>query len=240
VREREPIFNVPGAVLGVLVVLVAVHAMRSFLSPETDAWMVYALAFIPARYSGFAAELPGGEVASVTSFVTHMVVHGDVTHLAFNSAWLLAFGAAICQRIGGLRFLAFTVVSGIAGALTFLALNPGLEAPVVGASGAIAGLMGGTLRFLFSAVDIGGIRKLREAPREVALMPLATALTDRRVVLASAMLVLVNVLVGLGLGSDLAPGGIAWEAHLGGYFMGLFTFGLFDPGPATTAQPMRD
>jgi membrane associated rhomboid family serine protease len=234
---REPIFNVPGPVLWVLAALGAVHGGRAFLGPETDAWLVYALGFIPARYAEAGAELPGGEVAKVTSLVTHMLVHGDLVHLAFNSAWLLAFGGAVCQRVGGLRFIAFSVLTGVGGALTFLAVNPDLAAPVVGASGAVAGLMGGTLRFLFAALDGGGLRALREAPRAVPLMPLGAALRDRRILIASAMLVLFNVLALVGLGSDLAPGGIAWEAHLGGYLAGLITFGLFDLASTRGPQP---
>jgi membrane associated rhomboid family serine protease len=239
VSAREPIFNVPGPVLAVLAVLLAVHAGRTLLSPEDDAHLVYALAFIPARYQGFASQLPGGEAAKYTSLVTHLFVHGDWTHLAFNGAWLLAFGGAVAQRVGALRFFAFALVTGIAGALAFFALNADVAVPVVGASGVVAGLMGGTMRFFFSALDSGGLRALREAPRAVALTPLKAALLDRRVLLVSAAFVLVNVLVVLGLNSDLAPGGIAWEAHIGGYFAGLLAFGFFDRPLLTMAQPSR-
>jgi membrane associated rhomboid family serine protease len=240
VAAREPIFNVPGAVLAVLGVLAAVHLGRSLLAPDDDARLVYALAFIPARYRGLGEGLPGGEIAKITSWVTHMLVHGDVLHLAFNSAWLLAFGGAITQRVGGARFLAFAAFSGVAGALTFFLINPDLEAPVVGASGAIAGLMGGTMRFLFSAIDHGGFRQLRDAPRSVRLMPLSETLADRRIQIASGMLVLVNVLAMVGFGSAFASGGIAWEAHLGGYFAGLLAFGFFDRPTDTNSQPNGD
>ena len=227
--EDEPIFNVPGSVLAVLLLLAAIHVGRSFLATETDIWFVYAMAFIPARYTELGADLPGGETARITSFVTYMLIHGNFAHLAFNSLWLLAFGAAVARRIGGLRFLAFSTMSGIAGALTFLALNPGLDAPMVGASGAVAGLMGGVLRFLFSASDRGGLRRLHENPASVPLMSLGEALTDRRVLFATAILAAVNLLAMFGLGGIDAPGGIAWEAHLGGYAAGLLGFGLFDP-----------
>lgn len=233
-KANEPIFNVPGSVLAVLGILATVHFGRLLLAPEEDAWLVYALAFIPARYQGLAQELPGGDTAAVTSFVTHMLVHGDLFHLAFNSAWLLAFGGAIAQRVGGLRFLAFALFTGIAGAFTFLVVHPGLDVPMVGASGAVTGLMGGTMRFLFSAVDDGGFRRLRTAPQTVPLMSLGETLRDPRIQLASAILVLLNVLAIFGFGG--APGGIAWEAHLGGYFAGLLTFGLFDPARSGAAS----
>ena len=76
----------------------------------------------------------------------HLVrMHGDVLHLIVNSAWLLAFGTPLVRRMGSIRFIAFSAVCGIAGALVFWALNPGLLAPMVGASGAISGMMGGLL-----------------------------------------------------------------------------------------------
>ncbi len=235
--KREPIFNVPSAVVAVLGVMVAVHVVRQFLSEEDEVWLLLALAFIPARYAGVAAELPGGETASITSFLTHMLVHGDLTHLLFNAAWLLAFGGAIAQRVGSARFLAFAILTGFAGAAAFLAVNPGLLAPMIGASGAIAGLMGGAMRFVFSAIDRGGFGELRENPAGVPLMPLGAALTDRRILLTTGLWLMVNALALLGLGGVESGTGIAWEAHIGGYFAGLVLFGLFD---RPTSRPARE
>jgi membrane associated rhomboid family serine protease len=77
VTHKEPIFNIPGGVLATLAILIAVHVALSLLPPERFEWWVLALAFIPARYAGFASQLPGGETAAVTSFITHMAVHAD-------------------------------------------------------------------------------------------------------------------------------------------------------------------
>jgi membrane associated rhomboid family serine protease len=187
-----------------------------------------AMALIPSRYAGFASEIPGGEIAKITSFVTHMLVHADVVHLAVNSAWLLAFGSVLCRRMGALRFLVFSIAGGIAGACLFLVMNPGLAAPVIGASGAIAAMMGGVMRFLFSAIDQGRGYLLREDPAAIPRMDLRAALTDRRIVLSSVVFVLLNLAAIVGFGKLGAVGAIAWEAHLGGYFFGLLAFALFD------------
>lgn len=234
-ERKEPIFNVPASVLGLLALFVAVHIGRQFLPPEQGDWFVLALAFIPARYAGLAAELPGGDLAAFTSPVTHAVLHGNFAHLLLNSAWLLAFGGAVAQRIGGLRFLIFSALAAIAGAMTFLAFNFGLIAVVIGASGAVAGLMGAAMRFFFSALDTGGFRLLREAPRSVPLVPLGKALRDRRILIVTAVFLLLNAFAMLGFGGPGTgdAGGIAWEAHIGGYFMGLLTFGLFDRNSET-------
>lgn len=228
VPPEEPIFNVPRIVAAVLAALVLVHMVRGLLPSEEDFWLVLAAAFIPGRYAPMGFELPGGEWALWTSPVTHMFMHGDWVHLALNSAWLLAFGGAIAERTGTLRFLAFFVVCGLAGAAAFYLANCTLMQPMIGASGAISGLMGGALRFLFPALDSGGLRRSREAPRSVPLMSLGEALMDRRIIVTSAVLVIVNVMTIVGFGSAQNSAGIAWEAHLGGYLMGLFTYGFFD------------
>jgi membrane associated rhomboid family serine protease len=205
-----------------------VHALRFFLSEEQDAALIFSLAFIPARVGPMSNELPGGPLAAVTSFVTHIFLHGDITHLSVNSAWLLVFGTAIAKRVGGLRFLLFSAVCGVGGAFGFLCLNPSLGVPVIGASGAISGLMGGVMRFLFSALDYGGGWILREQPWLVPRMSLSQMARDRRAAVAICAWILLNFLVSLGLGGLAAPGVIAWEAHLGGFLAGLLTFGLFD------------
>ena len=229
-------FNVPGVVLAVIAVLIGVQVARYVMPEEWSAWLTIALAFIPARYSNFPEAIPGGDVASVTSFLTYALVHADVVHLAINSVWLLAFGGAIANRVGARRFLLFSALCAIAGAVGFLAFNIGLPVPMVGASGAVSGMMGGTMRFLFGTIDSGGgLRALRENPRAVQLMPLRQAMLDRRVLAVTGAFLLANILAVFGLGG-VSAGGIAWEAHLGGYFAGLFLFGLFEPPPTVVHQ----
>jgi membrane associated rhomboid family serine protease len=237
VTHKEPIFNIPGGVLATLAILIAVHVALSLLPPERFEWWVLALAFIPARYAGFASQLPGGETAAVTSFITHMAVHADLVHLGFNTAWLLAFGSVLCARIGNLRFFLFSIAGGIAGALLFLAFNPGLAAPMIGASGAISAMMGGVMRFLFNAIDRGEGYLLRMKPRAIPSMSLICTLKDRRVLLASLVFLGVNLLAMIGFGKFGATGSIAWEAHIGGYVFGLCAFSAFDSATQNNDPP---
>lgn len=234
--SREPIFNVPGTVLAVLAVLIAVHAVLSMLSPPAYTWWVLALAFIPARYSASPYEYPGGSVADVTSFVTHMLVHADLTHLAFNGLWLLAFGTVLCARLGGVRFLLFSISGGIAGALLFLLFNPGLDAPVIGASGAVSAMMGGVMRFLFNAIDRGEGYLLRHQPSAIPAVTIAGALRDPRIIFASLAFLAINLLAIIGFGKFGETGAIAWEAHIGGYLFGLLAFGAFDRSDGRAMQ----
>jgi len=107
--------------VGLLVSFAAVHLLRWALPAEDGAWLTALLAFIPAREMGLAADLPGGRIAAVTSFVTHQFVHGDLAHLLINSAWLLAFGSPVARRTGNLRFIAFFLLAGVAGRIPWSA-----------------------------------------------------------------------------------------------------------------------
>lgn len=238
--QRQPIFNVPGVVLAVLVVFGAVHLTLWALLPASEGeWFMVALAFVPARLGGLAPELPGGNVAIYTSFVTHQFVHGNLPHLALNSAWLLAFGSPIARRTDVLRFIAFFLLCGVAGALLYLAVNGAEQVVVVGASGAISGLMGAALRFVFRG---GGLRgpAAAESMRRVPLMTLTETLQDRRMLALVAGWTVLNVLLAQGAATLAEAAGIAWEAHLGGFYAGLLLYGLFDRPPPAPQEAIPD
>lgn len=225
--ESEPILNVPRAVVWAAAVMIVIQVVRGLLPDEIDITVLLSLAFIPARYSGAAAELPGGYLTAVTSFVTYMVVHGGWMHLLVNVLWMLAFGTAVARRIGTRGFYEFSILCGIAGALTHLVFHWGEMAPVVGASAAISGQMAGALRFIFFARREPGERApdFSRAP----LADLSTTLRDHRIVGFLIFWLVLNAYFGLTSVSFAgASDGIAWEAHIGGFLCGLLTFGLFD------------
>lgn len=227
-QRREPILNVPAVVLWMLALMVVIQAGREFLDDDTEMRWLVLLAFIPERTVSATSDIPGGMLAGLTSLVTHQFLHGDWVHIGINSAWFLAFGTPVARRLGAARFVLFFILSGVAGALFFLLIEGATEALLVGASGAIAGLMGATFRFLYSALDRGAIGE-RDGMQSVPVTPLSEALRDRRILIASALWVAVNLVMAWGAAGVLTESGaIAWQAHLGGFFFGLLTYGLFD------------
>lgn len=237
---KQPIFNVPNSVVALLGVLIAIHVGRSLLPLDWDNWVVGATAFIPIRYSDpEAIGLPGQPYASYTSWITHMLIHGSALHLMFNAAWLLAFGGAVANRVGSVRFLVFAAVCGFFGALAYLAVRWGLFAPMVGASGAVMGLMGASMRFLYPALDSGegSLRNIHQNLRTVPLMTLRQSFSDKRVLLTTAMLVVLNLAGAYGMGPGTSEGTIAWEAHAGGYLAGFLLFGFFDTASHNNTAP---
>jgi membrane associated rhomboid family serine protease len=234
----EPILNVPRAVTAAAALMVAIQLIRGLLPDDVDLTVLLALAFIPARYSGAAAELPGGYLTCFTSFFTYMVVHAGWVHLVVNVLWMLAFGSAVARRLGDRKFVLFSVLCGVAGAFTHLAFHFGEMAPVVGASAAISGQMAGALRFIFKVKPAPG----RMAPDFIAapLMSLAETWRDHRILLFLVLWVAINAYFGLSAVRIAGQeGGIAWEAHIGGFLFGLLTFGLFDTGGRTPEEESR-
>ncbi len=227
-RERQPIFNAPVVVVALLAAFVAVHLVRSFLTEAADEELIQLWAFDPTRLKGGGLPAPGGSVAAVTQFLTHVFMHGDLTHLLINSAWFLAFATPVARRIGPMRFLALFVLCGVGGALLYLPFN---QAPMVGASGAVSGLMGAAMRFLFVPLSERNIDALAGEGRQPPLLSLAAALRNKRVIIAIAVWTLLNLVFAWAAPYLLGERNIAWEAHVGGFLTGLLTFGWFDPEP---------
>jgi membrane associated rhomboid family serine protease len=236
-------FNIPPVVVATLGVLWLVHAVRSWvLTPRDDVAFLLMFSFIPARYDEALTQgaLPGGLGADIWTFVTYALIHGDLTHLALNSVWLLAFGSAVARRFGPVRFLAFSAVTAAAGAAAHLLSHAGDLWPMVGASASISGFMAAAMRFMFQvAGPLAVLRPGRSQSFQQPAAPLTVTLRDPRVLIFLGVWFGLNILFGLG-SISLGDGeqSVAWEAHVGGFLAGMLLFAVFDP--ATTRRRLRD
>jgi membrane associated rhomboid family serine protease len=201
--DRQPILNLPGAVVLVLAAILSIHF----------------------------AVVPGGEAAAVWSFVTYALLHADWGHVIVNSVWLAAFGSPLARRFGPSRFLIFSAVGAIAGALFHLLTDMAGQAPLVGASAAISAHMAGASRFIFTTgVPLGGFTRAAPQTYQRPAAPLSAIVRDRRVVVFLVTWFGINLVFGIaGSNGGLASGAIAWQAHIGGFLAGLIFFPLFDP-----------
>ena len=232
---REPVFNVPLVVTGLIAAFVGVHLLRQFGGNGLDEWIMRHFSFVPARLSPSplypAGMFPGGAGAMVWTFVTYMFLHGDWTHLIVNSVWMLAFGAVAARRLGPVRFLVFSLVGAVFSALANLFMYWGEVVYLIGASGAISAQMGGVVRLMYAVP--GGLGNLQRADyTKVVPLSLTGILRNRQAMVFIVIWVAINIAAGMtGIGAGENIGRIAWEAHLGGFVAGLLLFGWFDPGP---------
>ncbi len=217
----EPIFNIPGVVLVIMGLCGIVFVLETYvLSDEQNNEFLLNFAFIPARFSEY-----GGftSPAAWLTTVTYSLMHGSIAHIALNMIWLAAFGSPLAARIGPLRMTLFWIVTSIAAVMTHFAVYPDSIAPLVGASGAISGMMGAAARFGFRRSP------LRNSAAFVGdILPIGVALRMRTVLTFLGVWFVTNILTGmLSVGVD-SSATIAWEAHIGGFLVGFLGISLFD------------
>lgn len=171
-------------------------------------------------YGAIPAEVTGRGGATVTqeypTLITSMFLHGSPFHLGFNMLFLWIFGDNVEDLMGHLGFLVFYVVAGIAAVLTHILLDPNSSAPLIGASGAIAGVLGAYLVLfprarILSLVPFGFFSRFVYVPA-IFFLPLWFVLQ------------LVSGLGSIGAGE---AAGVAWWAHVGGFVAGLVLVRLF-------------
>ena len=150
------------------------------------------------------------------SLVTSMFLHGSVLHIFFNMLFLIVFGPAMERNLGTLRFLVVYLLCGIAGGLTQVAIAPGSHIPELGASGAIAGILGAYL-VTYPANTIDTILP-------IGCFPLFLRLPAVLVIGAWAAIQFVHGFGTLDARAD--HGGTAYFAHIGGFSFGALAVGL--------------
>jgi membrane associated rhomboid family serine protease len=165
------------------------------------------LAVVPANVSRnlFSPE-------TVLDIVRSMFFHGGWDHILGNMLYLYLFGDNVEDRLGKIGFLILYFVSGFAAAFAQILIDPTSQIPLIGASGAIAGVLGGYLLLYPSVkvrgiVPLGGISSIAEWPAFIVLG-------------MWFVLQLVNGFASLG-GDASYGGGVAFFAHIGGFIVGL-------------------
>ena len=240
---REPILTLPLPLTAYVVLLALIH-LRVLLPPELENWTIDVFGFIPKRYDSSLVNLQfeGGAGAKVWTFVTYSLLHANLTHLAFNVLWLLPFGSALARRFGALRFFVFLAVTAAAGALAHLVTHEHAVVPMIGASASVSGAMAAAIRFAFVRGSFLSFnRSDADTAAKVPALPLLQALRDRRIVGFLGVWFVMNIVFGVGaIGVESDSAGVAWEAHIGGFFAGLLLFALFDPVPRVRNNDAAD
>jgi membrane associated rhomboid family serine protease len=190
--------------------LIAVNTLcflfEQALNPYAQRALIYQYALVPDR-------------VHITSLITSMFLHGGWMHLIGNMWFLWVFGSRVEDTLGSAKYLVYYVLCGVAAAVVHLSLNLGSPIPTLGASGAIAGVM-------------GGFMLLYPRARIVTLIFIIFFVTTLEVPAVLLLLYWFAIQLFSGLFSFnrmsfTDAGGVAWFAHVGGFLAGMFLLSLF-------------
>ncbi|HEY0594070.1 MAG TPA: rhomboid family intramembrane serine protease, partial [Thermoanaerobaculia bacterium] len=199
-RKGVPIVNIALVVANILMFL-----WELSLGPRIEGALA-SIAFVPSEFFGGATAKESVDIA------TSMFLHGGWLHLIGNMLYLWIFGDNIEDRMGHGRYLLFYLLCGYAAALAHAVFNPGSSLPAIGASGAVAGVLGAYLVLFPHA-------------RVMTLIPfgLFIAMRELPAIFVLGLWFVMQLFTGVAsLGVPTAQtGGVAWFAHIGGFIAGL-------------------
>ena len=225
-HDDNPTTIQPYATIGVIASCILVFLWQLSLGPAAESTL-YALGVIPAVLLGYADLDPELSIVPPTvSVFTSMFLHGGWMHLIGNMLYLWIFGNNVEDAMGHGRFLAFYLLSGIAAVYAQALPDPASTSPMIGASGAISGVLGAYLLLYPHA-------------RVLVVIPFGFYFHTTRLpavwVLGFwfAMQLLSSVLAGA------QQGGVAFRAHLGGFIVGALLIPLFKRKGVNLFQPGR-
>ena len=176
---------------------------------------VLSFALVPARFTADPA-------GSAFTILTSMFLHGGWAHVLGNMLYLWIFGDNVEDRLGHVRYLLLYLAGGVAAALAQVAISPDSAVPMVGASGAIAAVLGGYIVLY---------------PRASVYTWIFFSIVPIPAVVWLGLWFVLQLFSGVASLGAAATGGVAFFAHVGGFVAGLALVKLLDRGPPRFAPP---
>jgi len=210
-KDENPTRNTPVMTFILIIINCLVYIYTIPMSRKAFQIFLYKFGLIPYELVHMEEIWPEIAVPAPLTILTSMFIHSGFMHLAGNVLFLWIFGNNIEDYLGKFKFLVFYLVAGLAAALLFVLFGPNSQVPLVGASGAIAGVLGAYL-VLFPRA------------RVLTLMFLFFFIQIVRIP-ASFMLGFWFIYqLFMAMTSGVTGGGVAWLAHVGGFGFGWLWF----------------
>jgi len=212
-KDDNPTRIVPFVTIGLIAANLIVFVFELTLPPEGLKTFVASMGVVPAELTRLILHDPRRLPHAGTTLLTAMFVHGGIMHVAMNMLYLWIFGNNIEEVMGHGRYLAFYLVCGLVASSCQVAVAPSSTVPMIGASGAISGILGAYL-IMFPAARV---------------LTLVFFIFFIRVVPIPAVIVLGFwfLLQLLSAGPAGAGGGVAVFAHIGGFVAGVALIAAF-------------
>jgi membrane associated rhomboid family serine protease len=223
IRDDQPRFSTPFVnyfiILLNLLVYILFEVPVQLQGGRPFAALVFQFGFIPRHLTGALGGLPQYSFpATFLTIFTSMFLHADLFHIVGNLWFLWIFGDNIEDHLGHFSYLVFYLLCGIAAALTFVVINPSATVPTIGASGAIAGVMGGYI-VLYPRARVQTL---------VVLIVFFTFWWIPAWVFLGYWFLIQFVATSMAAGAGPhQTGGVAFAAHVGGFVAGLILVKVF-------------
>jgi membrane associated rhomboid family serine protease len=214
----------PLVTTGLIAVNLLVYVFQVLSGTGQEAW-AWKFGLVPIELTRGVEVTPSLHTPVVLNLFTSMFLHGGFFHVAGNMLYLWIFGDNVEDRLGHFRFIVFYLVCGLIAALFFVWTEPNLKVPLVGASGAIAGVLGAYL--------------LSYPHARIATLIFFGFFI--RVIYIPAVFVLglwfvLQVISGLPAAGGSGGGGVAFLAHVGGFLAGMLLVLPFSPRGSGTLR----
>jgi membrane associated rhomboid family serine protease len=227
ISDDNPRIGTPYVTWSVIGACVLVFFWQVSLGASGGEIAIYEFGMIPARLLGAAALDPELTAVPAWSTVfTSMFMHGGWLHLGFNMLFLWIFGDNVEDCMGHARYLIFYLVCGVAAALAQAFVSPGSTIPMVGASGAISGVLGAYL-----------LLHPRATVRTVIFLGIFVTMMHLPALIVLGLWFLMQ-LVSAAF-SNSGEAGVAFWAHVGGFVAGMALVPLFKKRDVELFQPPR-
>ncbi len=212
-RDDQTTDNLPFFTILIIAINFFVYGYQFSLPAQEMRSFIETWGFIPARVWEAPLQL------TLLTLFTSIFLHGGALHIGGNMLYLWIFGDNVEDELGSFKFILFYILAGLCGTVFQFVLYPSAQLPVVGASGAIAGVLGAYL-LLF--------------PRAKILTALIIVIFVRLVYLPAWILlgfwILIQFMHGLLMIGAAGVGGVAWFAHIGGFITGIIFISLIFSG----------
>jgi membrane associated rhomboid family serine protease len=218
-KDDNPSNTFPVVTITIIVLNIVVFILQ-MLSSADGRQIVYAYGAIPHNIVTMQATQP---IHPTFTLFTSMFMHGGLFHIFGNMLYLWIFGNNIEDRLGHIRFILFYLFCGIAAAVSHALITPSSTVPMIGASGAISGVLGAYL-LLFPYARIHTVIFLGFFVQTIKVPAL----------IVIGFWAIIQIVSGLTAQVIQNQGGIAWFAHVGGFIAGLFTIKLWQPRRSRT------
>ncbi|MEK7773095.1 MAG: rhomboid family intramembrane serine protease [Deltaproteobacteria bacterium] len=214
-RDDIPSHTFPFVTISIIALNALVFIYQTTLGMHGAEAFIYRTAAIPYEITNFLDVPPRSVAPPPFTILTSIFVHGGLLHIAGNMLFLWIFGDNVEDTLGHFKFIVFYLFAGTAASLTHIIMEPASTVPMIGASGAIAGVLGAYF-ILFPRANIKTL---------VVLLLFVRVVWIPAVVFLGFWFIIQLLSSGAG-----GAGGIAWYAHIGGFLAGAAIVLLLRPG----------